>query len=403
MNDPGYLSAKEVAEILGISPATVYAYVSRGLIRSESLGGGTRKRRYHREDVERLKRRQAQRNDPEAITETALHFGAPLLDSQLTLIADGRLYYRGLDALALAQEQDLESLARLFWTGDIDADIDFRGPALDEDLRRSASGLESAQFIEQFLALLPRAAINDLRAFDLHPASVIQTGASVLRLLVGVATRQAVIDQGIAAMLVSAWTSGSAAEARLINMALILCVDHELNVSSFTARCIASAGSTPYAAVIGGLAALQGTRHGGSTERVQAMLREIGDDNVRVALAKRLRRGESLPGFGHKLYPDGDPRARLLLDSLAAAFPNSETLAFGSAVCAAAKELTGQEVNIDFGLVMLADMLELPDGAALALFAIGRTVGWIGHVLEQYGEDRLIRPRARYTGRLPGD
>jgi citrate synthase len=133
------------------------------------------------------------------------------------------------------------------------------------------------------------------------------------------------------------------------------------------------------------------------------MLREIGDVNVRVALAKRLRRGESLPGFGHKLYPDGDPRARLLLDSLAAAFPNSETLAFGSAVCAAAKELTGQEVNIDFGLVMLADMLELPDGAALALFAIGRTVGWIGHVLEQYGEDRLIRPRARYTGRLPGD
>jgi citrate synthase len=290
MNDPGYLSAKEVAEILGISPATVYAYVSRGLIRSESLGGGTRKRRYHREDVERLKRRQAQRNDPEAITETALHFGAPLLDSQLTLIADGRLYYRGLDALALAQEQDLESLARLFWTGDIDADIDFRGPALDEDLRRSAAGLESAQFIEQFLALLPRAAINDLRAFDLHPASVIQTGASVLRLLVGVATRQAVIDQGIAAMLVSAWTSGSAAEARLINMALILCVDHELNVSSFTARCIASAGSTPYAAVIGGLAALRSStcrsrRRGTSAARSRSSRRT----SARTASCSRAR------------------------------------------------------------------------------------------------------------------
>ncbi len=393
-----YMSAQEAAVVLGVEVATVYAYVSRGLIRSEALGGSKRTRRYHREDVERLKARQEQRKNPDHIAETALDWGAPLLDSSLTLIAGGQLYYRGQDAIRLAQEQRLEAVAALLWTGDIETDITFSGAAMSRSCQDALEKLSGARFDEQFQALLPLAAVEDLRAYDLRPATVIQTGASILRLLVGIAARQTVIRDSMAQTLADAWAVDA---ERLLNMALVLCVDHELNVSSFTARCVASAGSNPYAAVIGGLAALQGTRHGGSTERVMAMLREIGQGDVRQVLANRLRRGEALLGFGHRLYPAGDPRGRLLLDSLVEAYPKAEAVAMSQMVCAAVKDLTDLEPNIDFALVILAETLDLPEGAPLALFAMGRTVGWIGHALEQYAEDRLIRPRARYVGMLP--
>jgi citrate synthase len=188
--------------------------------------------------------------------------------------------------------------------------------------------------------------------------------------------------------------------AALINSALILCADHELNVSAFTARCVASAGTTPYGAVIAGLAALQGNKHGGHTERVEALFREVGEGNrVRMTIASRLRRGERIPGFGHPLYPDGDPRAKMLLARTTAVFPHKTTLA--QAIVSEVQQTIGQNPTIDFALVTLARALNLPAGAPIALFALGRTVGWIGHAIEQYNLDQLIRPRARYTGTMP--
>ncbi len=176
---------------------------------------------------------------------------------------------------------------------------------------------------------------------------------------------------------------------------------------------MASAGAPPQAAVTAGLAALGGSRHGGQTERVEALLDEVappaarsasrgsGGAAVRDRLAGRLRRGEEIPGFGHALYPDGDPRARLLLELAAASRPRSPHLEAASQLAAAALELLGERPNLDFGLVTLARALDLPPGAPLALFAVGRSVGWIAHVLEQYADSRLIRPRARYAGPEP--
>lgn len=395
-----YMSASEVAGELGISVATVYAYVSRGLIRSEAAGGKTRSRRYYREDVERLRQRQEQRHNPEKLAESALDFGTPLLESSLTLIADNHLYYRGRDACELAQTHSIEQVAALLWAGDAAEEI----PALWAEHSTEPVTLpqlsENATPFERFLVTLPLTALDDIAAYDLRPASVIQTGARILRLLAAVAASQPLRDS-IAKALQAAWCPGNPDAAALINMALILCADHELNVSSFTARCVASAGSTPYAVVIAGLAALQGTKHGGSTERVMAMIHELRPD-VRTALANRIKRGEAFPGFGHRLYPDGDPRGRLLLDTLAAAYPDSEAIALAQAISNEAWHLLGEHPNIDFALVMLALALDLPQGAPIALFALGRTVGWIGHALEQYATDQLIRPRARYVGVQPG-
>jgi citrate synthase len=268
--------------------------------------------------------------------------------------------------------------------------------------QRALPELGETTLFERFQVLLPLAALDDLAAYDLRPAGVIQTGARILRFLATVAVSGASGNAGIAHILQQAWTPDDARADYLINMALILCADHELNVSSFTARCVASAGSTPYAAVLAGLAALQGIKHGGNTERVAALLHEIGTpENARNTLVNRIKRGETLPGFGHRLYPGGDPRGRLLLDSVTAMYPDTDASQLAQAVTSQIMDLTGLHPTIDFGLVILAWALRLPADTPLALFALGRTVGWIGHALEQYESDQLIRPRARYTGVQP--
>jgi citrate synthase len=207
---------------------------------------------------------------------------------------------------------------------------------------------------------------------------------------------------GIVDSLQQGWSLHGSQTTALLNVALILCADHELNVSSFTARCVASAGSTPYAVVMGGLAALQGHKHGGYTERVEALFREAGaPSGARAAIASRLKRGEGIPGFGHRLYPDGDPRGQALLQMVSAVYPGRAAVALAQAIVSEVAQATGARPNLDFGLVALARALALPPGTALALFALGRTIGWLGQAMEQYQRDQMIRPRARYVGPQP--
>ena len=123
--------------------------------------------------------------------------------------------------------------------------------------------------------------------------------------------------------------------------------------------------------------------------------------HAREAIAAWLKRGEGLPGFGHPLYPDGDPRARALLGMLGQALPRARDLALANGLVEIARELVGDYPTIDFALVAAARALKLPQGTALALFALGRTAGWIAHAIEQYQAEPMIRPRARYVGQMP--
>jgi citrate synthase len=187
-----------------------------------------------------------------------------------------------------------------------------------------------------------------------------------------------------------------------LNAALIVTADHELNASSFAARVVASAGSTPYGAVIAGLSALQGVKHGGYTERVEALFNEASSvDKIQDVIRARLRRGETIPGFGHKLYNEADPRARVLFDILSEHYGKTSEFNFVKRAIEVTDDLIGEFPTIDFMLVAVSRVLKLPAGSALALFALGRTIGWIGHAIEQYETNRLIRPRARYTGAHP--
>jgi citrate synthase len=401
-----YLTAQEAAQELGVSAATLYAYVSRGLIHSESVDGKTRSRRYHRDDIQRLKERKELRRNPVKLVEKALHWGAPVLDSAITLIADGRLYYRGQDAVALATTRTVEEVAALIWLGDLEAEATELFDAAGKKasfrclaMRRRVSDLSPS---EMFQAVLSVAAAEDVAAYDLRPLAVAQTGARILGLLALVAAGRDERGSDIAQTLQEGWVPDDPFAAQLLRAALILCADHELNVSAFTARCVASAGSTPYAVVMAGLAALQGVKHGGHVERAEAFLREVGTpNNAQVVITHRLKRGERLPGFGHQLYPEGDPRGKALLELTAKAYPDSPATALGEAVATQVRCVIGQHPTIDLGLAVLAGALQQPPGAALALFALGRTIGWLGHAIEQYQLDQLIRPRARYVGPAP--
>ena len=401
MREGRYLTARQAAGELGVSLATIYAYVSRGLIRSEAAERGGRSRRYRVEDVQKLKERKEQRRDPGKVAEGALYWGYPVMESAITLISDGKLYYRGRDVLELASESSIEEVAALIWTGDpANAPEVFtpEPPAFSpryEYVREGVGGLTS---VEAFQVLLPLAAAEDLAAYNLRTTAVARTGARILRLMASVAAGEEAAGESVSGVLQAGWMSRNPEAEGLLDSALILSADHELNVSTFTARCVASSEATPYAAVTAGLAALQGAKHGGQTELVEAFLREVEvSGDPRGAIATRLKRRESVPGFGHSLYPEGDPRGAELLRITARACPGNP-VALSDAVAKEALNLVDERPTLDFGLVTLARALGLPPGAAIVLFAIGRTVGWVGHAIEQYEGDSLIRPRARYVG-----
>ncbi len=390
-----WMTSADAAQLLGVSRSTLYAYVSRRFVRSQPSPASTRERMYSRDDLDRLRRRTEERRAPDKAAARALQWGLPILESSITLTDGRRLYYRGLDAGMLARSRSLEDVAALIWTGTID-----RPPARPPGMRIGVAA-SRLPFVARSQSILAAAAARDPLAFDRRPASLAAIGMRIVRLLVRAAINRDPGGADVHAALSRAWNTGPRGE-ELVRAALVLCADHELNVSSFTARCVASAGSHPYAVVIAGLAALEGPRHGGASVRVEAMLESMRRAHtVRGAIEARLRQGERLDGFGHPLYRDGDPRARVLLDMLKERYARSAEYRYVKDVAAIATGMTGEHPNVDFALAAVARVAGLPPGSPLIVFAIGRSVGWIGHALEQYASDQLIRPRAKYVGVPP--
>jgi citrate synthase len=394
-----YLTAKQAADDLGITRATLYAYASRGQLRSQAIPGVPRERRYHREDVERLRERKEVRRDPARAAARGLHWGGPVLESGITLIHDGRLYYRGKDAVRLAETARVEEVAALLWATD-ETESPFKQPSVLSPAQLAKVLTCAKDVFAQIQAALPIAAAVDLASYDLRPAAVRQTGARIIRLMTAIVARhdsQAPVHRTLQA----AWALRRDAVGDTIRAVLVLCADHELNVSAFTARCAASAGASPYDVVSAALATLKGFRHGGAAEQVLALMAEAKTlRSARAVVANRLRRGESMPGFGHPLYPAGDPRGQLLMRLAEASGNERECRPFQNLRKAGA-ELLHDRPNLDFGLAAVSRTYGLPAKAPLILFALGRTMGWIAHAIEEYASGQLIRPRARYTGPVP--
>jgi citrate synthase len=405
----------EAVAMLEVKPATLYTYVSRGWVGRVPAARG-RGSLYSRADLERLRARHDARAGHTAVAASALRWGEPVIDSAITTVIDGRLYYRGHDALALAQSgRRYEQVAELLFSGELpDAvpawpELDDRpgGNEIHAALRAGAGPVRSLLCaVAQLRARSPRIA-GEGEGPELERGrallSWLATGpgwAKSARAKAGRVERSA----GIAARCARALglLPENHKALRAIELALIAAADHELNPSTFTARVVASAGSDLYACVAAALAAMSGPRHGGGSLRVEALLEEaLGVRRPGDVVRERLARGARLPGFGHPLYPGGDPRARVLLARAAELDARSPRPAAMLAIDRAARTAGLPPANLDFGMVALCEALALRPGSALFLFSVGRLAGWIAHIREQRVQGDALRPRARYTGPAP--
>ena len=204
--------------------------------------------------------------------------------------------------------------------------------------------------------------------------------------------------------MAAAWGAADPnSSAALIEPALVLLADHELNVSTLAARTAASGRASPYHAVLAGLAAVHGTLHGQASILVAELLQAVArPQRARQVVGEYLRLRRPLYGFGHRIYRTRDPRAEALLRLLRAAAPGHPAIELADAVVEAVRDLVPEApMNVDLPLAVLAAVLNLPTGASETLFIVARTAGWIAHALEQYRTGGLLRPRARYTGPAP--
>lgn len=406
------LNAKEAAALLGVKLPTLYAYVSRGLLRSLPGDGNARARRYLRTDVEAMR----DRNRGTAAAAAALRFGEPVLDSGITEMTDDGPAYRGQPAADLVRRGvSFESVAELLWTGSLVDDPGELATAWAVPAQRPPFSRVVDLLPEQCPPATVRPlvlaawAARDPGRFDPRPEAVLPRARAATRLLATslalpadpARAREAWKQGSIAGAVLCAYgIEPSAVAERAISSLLVLMADHELNASTFAARVAASANADVYSSLQAGLATLSGPLHGGASDQVEALLREVDrPEDAEGVVHDRGRRGERLPGFGHAIYGRrGDPRARILVELATELGGDSRELACAQSLLGAVERANKPPPNVDMGAVVLRAALGLPAGAVAGLFAVGRSAGWVAHILEQYEARQLLRPRARYVG-----
>jgi citrate synthase len=400
------LTTAEAAARLGVKPATLYAYVSRGLLGRERSPGG-RASTFDPAEVERLTRRgHAGRRGRRPAAEL-------VVESAVTAIEGGALWYRGLSATELAATRTFEEVAEWLWRGRFPAPTapPWRAgaAALAAGRRAQAALPEGALPLERLRVIAAALAAGDDLRLELHPAAVAASGRALIAGLAGCLPRLGrppARDAGIAARLWACLSPMDPDPALLavLDAALVLVADHELAASTVAARVAASVRADPYAVVSAGLATASGSLHGGASLAVEALLAEIDRPAATPSrvLGERLRRGERLRGFGHPLYPDGDPRAAHLLARLRQAAGGSPRTAAVDALLAATRRRGLPPPNVDLALAALGHVAGMIRGTGEAIFAVARAAGWLAHALEEYERATPIRPRAVYTGPPPG-
>jgi citrate synthase len=377
-----WLTAEQALKFLGIRAQTLYANVSRGRIRAKADPGDTRRSLYSASDVARLAGRRAGRRPAETVATQAMGWGDPVLASGVATVADGRLWYRGRDAVALAETATLEEVAALLWQMD--------SPRADFAASAAASPAGATPFHRLLAALSKRVAL-DPPTRGRSPANLRAEAQALVGTLIAAALGETPARSGLPVhrRIATAWRRQKAAD--VLRRALVLLADHELNASTFAVRVAASTGASLSACILAGVATLTGPLHGGAARALHSLVIDAGRIGPHAAVAEWLGRGELLPAFGHPLYADGDPRAIALMQRF-------EPSGVFAAIAAAGEDLVGEPPNVDFALAAMMDALQLPEHAPFVIFAVSRSVGWIAHAMEQAATDQLIRPRARYTG-----
>ena len=416
-----FLTAAEAARRLGVKPATLYAYVSRGVLSRVRAPDG-RASLFGAEEVERLARRGRPRR-PAGVADI-------IVESAITEITGDSLRFRGLDATRLAVSRTFEEVAELLWTGEFrSAREPWRArPAALAAGRAAQAALPAGILpLERLQVIVPAMAATDPLRLQLDRSAVIAAGRNIIAGMVDCLPADALLapspggpippdplgppgaaepEEPVAGRLWSRLCNRRPVPGlmRALSAALVLLADHELAASTLAARAAASVRADPYAVVGTGLGAMSGALHGGASLGAETLMAAArGPDDVPRVVAELLRRGEKVPGFGHFVYRGGDPRAILLLDLVRRAAPKSGQLAVADAVFAEVRHKSLPEPNIDFAIAALVRVAGMVRGAGEAIFAVARTAGWIAHALEAYSGPGPLRPRAVYTGRPAAD
>lgn len=408
-----FLNAAEATELLGIRRQTLYAYVSRGLVRSLA-DGSSRSRLYAREDLERLQQRSQVRTGQEAVAASALNLGHPLVPTSITEITPQGPRYRGRLAVDLARQGvGFEQVAELLWTGLWhDTSFAWDCPAPPKPLQALMRQIDPAtarhQLAEVFaLAVLQlglgRGPVQE-RLIHGHPVDAAREVIFTLVGCFGFLTRTGrysvpAAGQPLALALMQALGARpDAADQRLLNAMLVLLADHELSPGTFAARVAASSGSPIHACLGAAIATSAGTEVARRYERVEALLDAHDSEAALMREVQRLvATGQTPPGFEHPLYPAGDPRARWLIEQVSQRRRLPVAAQRAMALIAQVERRHGLRARHELALIAACRALRFPPGTPAALFVLARQAGWVAHVLEQRLTSTLIRPRARFV------
>jgi citrate synthase len=353
--------------------------------------------------------------------------GVIAVESELSFIdgQKGELIYRGYDIHDLAQNAQFEEVVYLLWNGTLPTQSEL--DALTEKMRAARP--------------LPDSVMAVLRAApaDAHPMAVLRTAVSALAFQdpeADVMEPEANYRKGIRALsqiptiiaafdrlrkdqepidpldtgsmaynflyMLNGETPGEAAES-IFNVCLVLHADHGLNASTFTSRVVGSTLSDLYSAVTGAIGALKGPLHGGANREVIRMLFEIdeSDQDAAAYVQEKLANKERVMGFGHRVYETMDPRAAILRDmvkELSEEKGDMRWYNYSTTIVDIMQDEKGLDPNVDFFSASTYHQLGLDPDLFTPIFALSRTAGWSAHLLEQWADNRLIRPRAEYVG-----
>jgi citrate synthase len=402
------LTTAQAAARLGVKPATLYAYVSRGLIATtrDEFGGSM----FDALEVEALAEAQSRREARNRAGSTAMT-GRPLmvLDSDITLIDNDELFFRGQLATELARTQSFEGVAELLWRSPPRSpDLFTASPAEARRIHDAAQLLgDDARLIDRLkIAVTLSGSANgsvDAAHGLVHPEVVFSDGRRILAAMVDGLPRHGVAPlrgAGVAARLWSKLTTAhpSMGDLDILNAALILAADHDLAASTLAARVAASARANPYAAVGAALGAFDSALHGGASVSARNLLVDAQTNrDPEGALRRQMTGGNDIPGFGHVRYVARDPRAEYLFALMKTEAGYREAMRTAAGLTGVVRSRMTRVANFDLALATLVVARGMRRDAGQAIFAIGRTVGWIAHIAAEYGESPLrLRPESRY-------
>lgn len=391
------IDAAEAARRLGVKPATLYAYVSRGLLTRHRHPDG-RHSLFDPDEIAGLRRR----GGAEASGQFAF-------TSAVTALGRDRPFYRGRDALALAATSSYESVAHWLWTGTDGTGGPLPWLSQPDAVAAAVSAQEALPVdvlpLDRLHLAVTTLGVMDAMRFNLDPDAVTATTRTlIVGMVEALPVRSRRRPVRAASVPERLWPrlTAKAPDPELVDVlraALVLLADHELAASTIAARVAASVKADPYAVVAAALGVVSGPMHGGASLGAERMLAQMRDpqDAARV-IGERLRQGDRIPGIGHAVYKSGDARGDLLIQLLRQVAPDHPRLAVSDA---AMSEIRGRGLpapNCDFAVATLTSVCDMTPGAGEAIFAIARTAGWIAHALEEYTRRSPFRPRASYVG-----